>query len=52
MTATGPPVSTGTALASARRIIVGLAPGALLLLGAVALLGSGSFLEALRSSRS
>ncbi|GAC67161.1 hypothetical protein GS4_06_00070 [Gordonia soli NBRC 108243] len=33
------------------KTLVGLGPGALLILGAVALLGSGSFLEALRSMR-
>jgi hypothetical protein len=46
-----PVVPDSDVAASPRRIMIGLAPGGLLLLGAMALLGSGSFLEALRSSR-
>ncbi|NED63544.1 hypothetical protein G3I15_21680, partial [Streptomyces sp. SID10244] len=47
-----PPAADDSALTTTRRIVLGLAPGALLLLGAIALLGSGSFLEALRATRS
>ena len=44
--------STSISLAGMRRFLIGIAPGALLLLGAIALLGSGSFLDALRNMRS
>ncbi|MGV9827347.1 hypothetical protein [Gordonia sp. NPDC003429] len=50
--ATAPPAaSPGVTLAGVGRFIADLGPAGLLLLGAVALLGSGSFLEALRSAR-
>ncbi|GAB90890.1 hypothetical protein [Gordonia rhizosphera] len=50
ITQAAPPVPDSI-LTATKKILVGLAPGALLLLGAVALLGSGSFLDALRSFR-
>lgn len=46
-----PGVPEDSTLTSVRKFVLGVAPGALLLLGAVALLGSGSFLDSLRSMR-
>ena len=46
-----PGVPDDSTLTSVRKFVLGVAPGALLLLGAVALLGSGSFLDSLRSMR-
>lgn len=48
---TSPGVPEDSTLTSVRKFVLGVAPGALLLLGAVALLGSGSFLDSLRSMR-
>ncbi|UPW16377.1 hypothetical protein M0655_14815 [Gordonia amicalis] len=47
-----PGESPDTVLTGVKKFLIGVAPGGLLLLGAVALFGSGSFLDSLRSLRS
>jgi hypothetical protein len=47
-----PSSSPDTILTGVKKFLVGVAPGGLMLLGAVALFGSGSFLESLRTLRS
>ncbi|MDH3007532.1 hypothetical protein [Gordonia alkanivorans] len=46
-----PDSSPDTVLTGVKKFLVGVAPGGLMLLGAVALFGSGSFLESLRTLR-
>ncbi|MGP3706559.1 hypothetical protein [Gordonia paraffinivorans] len=47
-----PAASPEAAFTGLKKFLYGVAPGGLLLLGAVAMLGSGSFLDSLRSLRS
>ncbi|MBM7280458.1 hypothetical protein HGA04_10600 [Gordonia rubripertincta] len=47
-----PGSSPDTILTGVKKFLIGVAPGGLMLLGAVALFGSGSFLESLRTLRS